>query len=121
MNEKINEKLAYIKKCSENGYRDFVKECDTLNICLTPRQFFVIERSFRVKSVLVLCEGRKYDNFTFGEWTISPRYNDRMAIYELKCVHKDYIEDENKRFDFYDELMRLYYIQHKTLGTEKRR
>ena len=102
LNEKITAKLNDYKKRSEYGYRPFAKECDFFIIDLTPRQFFVIERNFRVKSVLVLCEGRKYDNFTFGEWTIAPRYNDRMAMYELKCVHKDFIEDEDERFDFLD-------------------
>ena len=102
LNEKINEKLAYIKK---HGLRAFLKECDTINICLTPRQFFVIERNFKVKSVRVLCEGWKYDNFNFGEWTIKTHYNDRMAVYELMCFHKDFIKDEDERFDFLDELV----------------
>jgi hypothetical protein len=105
LNEKITAKLNDYKKRSEDGYRPFAKECDFFIIDLTPRQFFVIERNFKVKSVYVLCEGRKYDNFTFGEWTIVPHYNDRMAMYELKCVHKDFIEDENERDNFHDRLM----------------
>ena len=104
LEEKINAKLDYLKKCAESGYRPFTKECDILTIDLTPKQFFVIERNFKVKSVLVLCEGRKYDNFTFGEWTIAPHYNDRLAIYELSVTHKDYIKDEEERFNFLDEL-----------------
>ena len=100
LNEKITAKLNDYKKRSEYGYRPFAKECDFFIIDLTPKQFFVVERNFKVKSVLVLCEGRKYDNFTFGEWTIVPHYNDRMAMYELKCVHKDFIDDEDERFDF---------------------
>lgn len=102
LNQKINEKIAFI---NEQSIRKFDKKIDYISVCLTPRQFEVIKRHFNLKQTYVLFSGYMIDNFSFEDWKIKPRYNDRLNVYELFCKSNEYIEDFEQRQDYIDKTL----------------
>lgn len=100
LNEKISKTVNWI---NTHGFRNFDRKCDTINFSLTPKQFHVIKKHYNLKETFVLCSGYKIDNFSFSDYVITTRRNDRMNCYELSLKHKDYIEDLDKRFDYLEE------------------
>jgi hypothetical protein len=101
LNEKIDERINFINK---NGYRSFDSKIDIINLTLTPRQYFVLKKEFKLKETQVICCGIKITPFIFNDYSINIIYNNKMDIYELRAKHNSYIEDIEQRENYLDEL-----------------
>lgn len=100
LNEKIQQRINHI---NTHGARNFDRKCDTINFSLTPKQFYIIKKHYKLNENYVLCCGIRIDKFSFGDYEISSKYNDRKNYYELCAKHKDFIEDLDKRLDYFEE------------------
>lgn len=100
LNDKINDYINHIN--THNFARKFDNKCDYVVFSLTPRQFYVVKKYFKLK-VIYCVFGQRIDDFKFNDYTVKSYYNSRMNCYELAALHKDYIEDIDKRFVYIEE------------------
>ena len=102
INDKINDKIAWI---NSSGIRNYDPKLDLISVSLTPRQFTVVKRDYKLGDRYVLCTGRVIDNFDFNDYNIRVHFNDRLDIYELTIKHRDYLEGD-ERDEYLDELFK---------------
>jgi hypothetical protein len=100
LNDKINDYINHIN--THDFSRKFDNKCDEVCFSLTPRQFYIVEKYFKLKIVSSIF-GVKINDFQFNDYAIITRYNDRMNHYELRARHKDFIEDIDERSIYIDE------------------
>ena len=100
LNETIEKKINFI---NTTGTRKFDNKCDVVHFTLTPKQFNIIKKHFKLKEIYVLCQGLVISSFEFDNYKFKVNYNDRFNCYNLNGKHKDYIEDFDEQMDYIEE------------------